>query len=159
LLFSGAGLLFYSILLLQFAMEQRGLAKVAILASGLFGMISGSPVANASTVGVITIPMMKKSGYPGDFCCFSGTCDFRRGILMPPVMGSVAFVMAEVIGIPYVKVATAAFFTGSAVFPGIILFHRFQGSEYGLQGLPKNEIPPLRNTIKQGCHSLYQYYI
>ncbi len=150
LLFSGAGAFLFDFAAAIAGWSRGGLAKVAILASGLFGMISGSPVANASTVGVITIPMMKKSGYPGDFAASVETCASAGGILMPPVMGSVAFVMAEVIGIPYVKVATAAFLPAVLYFLALYFSIDFRARKIGLQGLPKNEIPPLRNTIKQG---------
>jgi len=150
LLFSGAGAFLFDFAAAIAGWSRGGLAKVAILASGLFGMISGSPVANASTVGVITIPMMKKSGYPGDFAASVETCASAGGILMPPVMGSVAFVMAEVIGIPYVKVATAVFLPAVLYFLALYFSIDFRARKIGLQGLPKNEIPPLRNTIKQG---------
>ena len=150
LLFSGAGAFLFDFAAAIAGWSRGGLAKVAILASGLFGMISGSPVANASTVGVITIPMMKKSGYPGDFAASVETCASAGGILMPPVMGSVAFVMAEVIRIPYVKVATAAFLPAVLYFLALYFSIDFRARKIGLQGLPKNEIPPLRNTIKQG---------
>ena len=150
LLFSGAVAFLFDFAAAIAGWSRGGLAKVAILASGLFGMISGSPVANASTVGVITIPMMKKSGYPGDFAASVETCASAGGILMPPVMGSVAFVMAEVIGIPYVKVATAAFLPAVLYFLALYFSIDFRARKIGLQGLPKNEIPPLRNTIKQG---------
>lgn len=109
LFYSGAGAFLFDFASAIAGWSKGGLAKVAVLASGFFGMISGSPVANATTVGVITIPMMKKSGYPGEFAAAVETCASAGGILMPPVMGSVAFVMAEVIGVSYAEVALAAF--------------------------------------------------
>lgn len=150
LLYSGAGAFLFDFAAAIAGWSRGGLAKIAVLASGLFGMISGSPVANASTVGVITIPMMKKSGYPGDFAASVETCASAGGILMPPVMGSVAFVMAEVIGIPYIKVALAAFLPAVLYFLALYFSIDIRARKLGLEGMSRKEIPPLWKTIKQG---------
>jgi len=150
LLYTGAGAFLFDFASAIAGWSRGGLAKVAILASGLFGMISGSPVANASTVGVITIPMMKKSGYPGDFAASVETCASAGGILMPPVMGSVAFVMAEVIGVPYSEVAIAAFLPAVLYFLALYFTIDIRARKIGLKGLPREEIPPLFKTLKQG---------
>ena len=127
-----------------------GLAKVAVITSGLFGMISGSPVANVSTMGTITIPMMKKSGYPASFAAAVECCASVGGILMPPVMGSVAFIMAEVIGVPYGKVALAAFFPAVIYYLAIYFSVDFRARKLGLKGLEKTKIEPLGSTFKKG---------
>ncbi|NLF45854.1 MAG: TRAP transporter fused permease subunit [Syntrophomonadaceae bacterium] len=150
LLYSGAGAFLFDFAAAIAGWSRGGLAKIAILASGLFGMISGSPVANASTVGVITIPMMKKSGYSGDFAASVETCASAGGILMPPVMGSVAFVMAEVIGIPYAQVAVAAFLPALLYFLALYFTIDFRARKTGLQGMSRSEIPPLWETVKRG---------
>lgn len=150
LLYSGAGAFLFDFAAAIAGWSRGGLAKIAILASGLLGMISGSPVANASTVGVITIPMMKKSGYSGDFAASVETCASAGGILMPPVMGSVAFVMAEVIGIPYAQVAVAAFLPALLYFLALYFTIDFRARKTGLQGMSRSEIPPLWETVKRG---------
>lgn len=83
--------------------RRGGVAKTAIVTSALFGMISGSAIANASTTGVMTIPMMKKRGYPPVYAASLESCASVGGCFMPPIMGSVAFMMAEVVGIPLLR--------------------------------------------------------
>lgn len=130
---------------------RGGLAKVGIIATGLFGMINGSPVANVSTVGVITIPMMKKVGYPGDFSAAVICASSCGGTIMPPVMGSVAFIMAEVMGIPYIDIAIAAVLPAIVYYAALYFATDFRAGKLGMQGLPKDQIPPLRNTLVRGA--------
>lgn len=150
LLYSGAGAFLFDFASAIAGWSRGGLAKVAILASGLFGMISGNPIANASTVGTITIPMMKKSGYPGDFAASVEACASAGGILMPPVMGSVAFVMADVVGISYSTIAISAFLPAVLYFLALYFSIDIRAKKIGLKGLSKDEIPPLLKTIKAG---------
>ncbi len=130
--------------------QKGGLAKVAIIASGLFGMINGSPVANVSSMGVITIPMMKKVGYQKDFAAALECSASTGGTIMPPVMGSVAFIMAEVIGVPYIKVAAAAALPAVLYYAAIYFAIDFRSGKLGMQGMSKEEVPPLMKTIIKG---------
>ncbi|MFC1971761.1 TRAP transporter large permease subunit, partial [Chloroflexota bacterium] len=93
-----------------------GPAKIAVLASGLFGMINGSSVANAATTGSVTIPMMKKIGYPPHIAASVESCASTGGLIMPPVMGADAFLMTTFLGIPYLTVAIAAFIPACLYF-------------------------------------------
>ena len=130
--------------------SRGGLAKVAVLSSALFGMISGNSVANTSTMGVITIPMMKKFGYPADFAAAVECCASVGGILMPPIMGSVAFIMAEVLGIPYIKVAQAALLPAVLYFAAIFIVVDVRASKLGLIGMPRSALRPLRTVLREG---------
>lgn len=150
LLCTGAGAFLFDFAAAIAGWRRGGLAKVAVLASGFFGMISGSSVANAATIGVITIPMMKDSGYSGEFAASVETCSSAGGLLMPPVMGSVAFVMAEVIGVPYTKVALAALLPAVLYFLAIYFTIDIRARKMGLKGLEKSQIPPLLSTLKRG---------
>lgn len=127
-----------------------GLAKVAVVTSGLFGMISGDPAGNISSMGSITIPMMKKSGYPAEFAASVECCASVGGTLMPPVMGSVAFIMAEVIGVPYREVALAALLPAVIYYLAIYFTVDFRARKLGLKGLDKHELPPLSDTLAKG---------
>jgi TRAP transporter 4TM/12TM fusion protein len=147
---SGAGDFFFDFALRLVGWSRGGLAKVSIIASGLFGMISGSPTANVSTVGIITIPMMKKSGYPSDFAAAVECCASTGGIFMPPVMGSVAFIMAEIIGVPYIKVAAAAFLPAVIYYMAVYFAIDFRAGKLGMKGLPRDSFPPLGNSLIKG---------
>ncbi|MEA4892349.1 MAG: TRAP transporter fused permease subunit [Peptococcaceae bacterium] len=129
---------------------RGGLAKVGIIASGLFGMINGSPVANVSSMGVITIPMMKKVGYQNEFAAAVECAASTGGTIMPPVMGSVAFIMAEVIGVSYIEVAAAAALPAILYYAAILFAIDFRAGKLGMKGLPKEEIPSLIKTVIQG---------
>ncbi|HEX9571131.1 MAG TPA: TRAP transporter large permease subunit, partial [Burkholderiales bacterium] len=87
---------------------RGGSAKIAVVGSAFFGMISGSAVANVSAVGVVTIPLMKRAGFPATVAAAVEAVGSTGGQLMPPVMGAAAFLMAEVLGVPYASVAVAA---------------------------------------------------
>lgn len=150
LLHSGAANFIFDLASVVAGWRTGGLAKVAVITSGLFGMISGSPVANVSSMGAITIPMMRKSGYPGDFAAAVECCASVGGILMPPVMGSVAFIMADVIGVPYGKVALAAFLPAVIYYLAIYFSVDFRARRMGLQGLERKEMDPVSVMLKKG---------
>lgn len=147
---SGAGNFLFDFASALAGWTRGGLAKVGIIASGFFGMINGSPVANVSSVGVITIPMMKKTGYPNDFAAAVECCASTGGTIMPPVMGSVAFIMAEVIGVPYINVAAAAALPAIIYYMALYFAIDFRAGKLGMKGLSKNQIPPLGKTLLKG---------
>lgn len=105
---TGGGDMFMDISLLIFGKYKGGAAKTSVISSGLFGMISGSAVANVTTTGVITIPLMRRTGYSAEQAAATEAVASTGGQIMPPVMGIAAFVMAEILGIPYSKIASAA---------------------------------------------------
>jgi TRAP transporter 4TM/12TM fusion protein len=118
-----------------------GPAKVAVIASALFGMISGSSVANTVGSGSVTIPTMKRTGYKPEFAAAVEASASTGGQIMPPIMGAAAFLMAELTGTPYAKIAVAAILPAVLYFTGIFLMVHFEAKKLGLKGIPKESIP------------------
>ncbi|MCL2067975.1 MAG: TRAP transporter permease [Treponema sp.] len=124
-----------------------GPAKVAVIASALFGMISGSSVANTVGSGSVTIPIMKKTGYKPEFAAAVEASASTGGQIMPPIMGAAAFLMAELTGVPYVVIAVSAIFPAVLYFTGIFLMVHLEARKHGLLGLPKESIPHFGRLI------------
>ena len=118
-----------------------GPAKVAVIASALEGMYSGSSVANTVGSGSVTIPVMKKTGYRPEFAAAVEAAASTGGQIMPPIMGAAAFLMAELTGISYPTIAIAAILPAALYFTGIFLMVHFEAKKLGLRGLPKESIP------------------
>jgi TRAP transporter 4TM/12TM fusion protein len=118
-----------------------GPAKVAVIASGLEGMISGSSVANTVGSGSVTIPTMKKNGYKPEFAAAVEAAASTGGQIVPPIMGAAAFLMAEITGIPYLVIAISAIIPSLLYFIGIFLGVHFEAKKLGLKGLPKDQMP------------------
>ncbi len=118
-----------------------GPAKVAVIASALEGMASGSSVANTVGSGSITIPMMKRLGYKPEFAGAVEAAASTGGQIMPPIMGAAAFLMAEFIGVPYSTVAVQAILPAFLYFTGIFLMVHLEAKKLGLRGIPKEELP------------------
>lgn len=131
---------------------RGGPAKVAILSSGLFGMLSGSPTSNVMTSGVITIPTMKRCGYPPAYAGAVEACASTGGALMPPVMGAAAFIMASFLNVPYAEVIIAAFLPALLYYLALMLQTDCYAARHQLVGLDLSEVPPLRQTFRQGWH-------
>lgn len=126
-----------------------GPAKVAIIASALFGTISGSSVANVVSTGSLTIPMMKKMGYRSEFAAAVEAAASTGGQLMPPIMGAAAFLMAEFLGIPYVKIMIHAAIPAVLYFLGVYMGVELEGRRLGLKGLSKEEVPGLLIVLRR----------
>jgi TRAP transporter 4TM/12TM fusion protein len=118
-----------------------GPAKVAVIASALEGMYSGSSVANTVGSGSVTIPVMKKIGYRPEFAAAVEAAASTGGQIMPPIMGAAAFLMAELTNIPYPVIAVSAILPAVLYFTGIFLMIHFEAKKLGLQGLPRESIP------------------
>ncbi|MDR1108614.1 MAG: TRAP transporter permease [Spirochaetaceae bacterium] len=118
-----------------------GPAKVAVIASALEGMYSGSSVANTVGSGSVTIPVMKKTGYKPEFAAAVEASASTGGQIMPPIMGAAAFLMAELTSIPYPVIAVSAILPAVLYFTGIFLMIHFEAKKLGLKGLPKESIP------------------
>jgi TRAP transporter 4TM/12TM fusion protein len=118
-----------------------GPAKVAVIASALEGMYSGSSVANTVGSGSVTIPVMKKTGYRPEFAAAVEAAASTGGQIMPPIMGAAAFLMAELTGISYPTIAVSAILPAALYFTGIFLMIHFEARKLGLRGLPKESIP------------------
>jgi TRAP transporter 4TM/12TM fusion protein len=118
----------------------------------MFGTISGSVVANVVGTGSVTIPMMKGIGYPRAFAGAVEACASTGGQIMPPVMGAVAFVMAEFMGIPYIKVAAAAAIPAIMFYFSLFVQVHLEAKKLGLEGLPREQLPRIWPVLKGGIH-------
>ena len=118
-----------------------GPAKVAVIASALEGMYSGSSVANTVGSGSVTIPVMKKAGYKPEFAAAVEAAASTGGQIMPPIMGAAAFLMAEMTNTPYAVIAVSAILPALLYFLGIFMMIHFEAKKLGLKGLPKDSIP------------------
>ena len=127
--------------------SSGGPAKVAVISSALCGMVSGSSVGNTVTTGSVTIPMMKKTGYRPEFAGAVEAAASTGGQIMPPIMGAAAFLMAEYMGIPYGQVALKAILPAVLYFTGIYIAVHLEAKKLGLKGIPRNELPRLRELL------------
>lgn len=121
--------------------SSGGAAKVAVIASALCGMVSGSSVGNTVTTGSVTIPMMKKTGYKPAFAGAVEAASSTGGQIMPPIMGAAAFLMAEYMGIPYIEVAAKAIIPALLYFSGIFIAVHLEAKKLGLKGMSKEDLP------------------
>ena len=126
-----------------------GPAKVAVVASALEGMCSGSSVANTVGSGSITIPLMKKTGYKPEFAAAVEAAASTGGQIMPPIMGAAAFLMAEYMDLPYIQVAVKAILPAVLYFAGIFITVHLEAKKLGLKGIPKNELPKVSYLLKK----------
>ena len=118
-----------------------GPAKVAVISSALCGMVSGSSVGNTVTTGSVTIPMMKKTGYQGEFAGAVEAAASTGGQIMPPIMGAAAFLMAEYMNVTYAEVAIRAILPAALYFAGIFIAVHLEAKKLGLKGIPEEELP------------------
>ena len=126
-----------------------GPAKVAVISSALCGMVSGSSVGNTVTTGSVTIPMMKKTGYKGEFAGAVEAAASTGGQIMPPIMGAAAFLMAEYMNVTYAEVALRAILPAVLYFAGIFIAVHLEAKKLGLKGISKDQLPVFRQLIKK----------
>jgi len=126
-----------------------GPAKVAVISSALCGMVSGSSVGNTVTTGSVTIPMMKRTGYKGEFAGAVEAAASTGGQIMPPIMGAAAFLMAEYTGIPYSRIALLAILPAVLYFTGIYIAVHLEAKKLGLRGLDRSELPKFSKLAKK----------
>ena len=144
---SGAGQFFINLSTALVGKSRGGSAKVTTVASCLFGMVSGSAVANVMTVGPLTIPLMEQSGYSKRFSGAITSVAGTGGQFMPPIMGAAAFIISETLGIPYMSVAKAAFIPGVLYYLAIIFIIDLRSSKLGMKGL--DEVPDWKAVLKK----------
>ena len=125
-----------------------GPAIVAVISCGFFGSISGSSVANTVTTGSFTIPLMKKVGYRPVFAGAVEATASTGGQIMPPVMGAAAFIMAEFLGIPYIRIATAAIVPAIVYFFAVGTMVHFEALKNNLVGIPRHMLPKIGIILK-----------
>jgi TRAP transporter 4TM/12TM fusion protein len=131
---------------------RGGSAKVAVVGSAFFGMISGSAVANVSAVGVVTIPLMKRSGFPAQIAAAIEAVGSTGGQLMPPVMGAAAFLMAEVLQVPYVEVMVAAIIPAFLYYLALFFQVDAEAAKRGIRGEAADRLPQLLAVLRSGWY-------
>ena len=147
---TGGGKFFINIAEALMGSKRGGQAKVAILASGFFGMLSGSPTSNVITSGSLTIPAMKKAGYSSKYAAAIEACASTGGVLMPPVMGTVAFIMASFLNVPYSEILYAALIPGVVFYVALMIQIDLYAAKNNLKPINIDDIPSLRKTIFNG---------
>ncbi len=147
---SGASDFFINISLALFGKRRGGPAKVAVMASGIMGTISGSAVANVCTTGVMTIPMMKKAGYESPFAGGVEAVASTGGQIMPPIMGAAAFIMAETLSIPYISVCKAAIIPALMYYVSLWFMVDLNAQKRGIKPLSADEVPDWRPILAKG---------
>ncbi len=146
---SGAGNTFIKLALALLGHVRGGAAKVAVLGSALFGTVTGSPVAEIGVVGSVTIPLMKRVGYSPVFAGAAEAAAACGGVIDPPVMGAVAFVMADFTGIGYGTIAVAAILPAILYYLSLFFQLDLRAAATGLVGLPKAELPKVKEALKE----------
>lgn len=154
LVVTGGGDFFMAFATALMGRTRGGPAKVAILSSGFFGSLSGSVISNVVTTGQLTIPTMKRVGYPPTYAGAIEACASTGGALMPPVMGAVAFIMAEYLNVPYSTVMLAALVPAILFYAALLLQADNYAARNGLRGQDPAEIPNLWEVLKSGWHFL-----
>jgi len=137
---------------------RGGAMKIAVLASGLFGSISGSAVANVVGTGVVTIPMIKRDGYPAHKAGAIEAVASTGGQLMPPVMGAAAFLMAEFLAVPYTTIVMAALAPALLYYIALFIQADLEAAKLGIAPVPKSEIPAGRE-VATGLHFLAAFAV
>ncbi|MBW8058676.1 MAG: TRAP transporter permease [candidate division NC10 bacterium] len=149
---TGGGKFFLNLAFALLGHVRGGPAKVAIFASGLMGSMSGSVITNVMTTGVLTIPAMKRVGFGRSYAGGVEACASTGGVLMPPIMGATAFVMATFLEVAYVEIAIAAVIPSILYFFGLFMQIDAYAARNDLAGLPRAEMPSLRQTLKEGWY-------
>ncbi len=154
---TGAGKMFMDLAFALLGHVRGGAAKVSIFSSGLLGSMSGSVITNVLTTGAMSIPAMRRTGVDREHAGAVEACASTGGVLMPPVMGATAFVMASFLAIPYAEVALAAVAPSVLYYFGLFLQIDAYAARRGLKGLPRQELPRLRDAFKEGWHHLFAF--
>ncbi|MCE8020563.1 TRAP transporter fused permease subunit [Halomonas sp. MCCC 1A11036] len=143
--FTGGGALFIDLAMRMTARLKGGAAKMSLVGSALFGMVSGSAIANTTSTGVLTIPIMRSSGYSKDQAAATEAIASTGGQLMPPIMGVAAFVMADLLGTPYGTIAAAALIPSAAFYFALYVIVDLRARRFGIGNVPAEllEIAPV----------------
>ena len=147
---TGGGKFFLDLASALLGSLRGGPAKMSIMASAFFGSISGSSISNVLTTGAITIPTMKRTGYPAHYAGAIEAASSTGGVLMPPIMGVTAFVMAEFLAMPYYKICIAAIVPSLLYFGGLFIQTDAYAARANLKGLSRDELPSVKKTLTAG---------
>ncbi|WP_134703736.1 TRAP transporter permease [Ammoniphilus sp. YIM 78166] len=149
---SGAGKFFIDFSLGATGSARGGPAKTAVVASSLFGTVSGNSTANVVSTGAFTIPLMKKIGYSPRFSGAVESVASTGGQIMPPILGSAAFIMAQLIGVPYMEIVKASIIPALLYFATVFIMIDLEAARLGLKGLPKSSLPRPMEVLKRRGH-------
>lgn len=147
---TGGGKFFNDLALTLVGGYRGGAAKVSIFASGFMGSMSGSVISNVLTTGSVSIPAMKRSGFSARTAAATEACASTGGVLMPPIMGATAFVMASFLSVPYVEIAIAAAIPSLLFYFALFAQIDAYSARKGLRGLPRAELPVMRQILREG---------
>lgn len=154
LLKSGAGDFFTRLAFALTGRQTGGPAKAAVVSSALMGTVSGSSIANVVTTGTFTIPLMKRLGYNATTAGAVEAVASTGGMILPPVMGAVAFLMAQFLGVHYFEVAKAALIPALLYYIAVYMFVHFEAQRLNLGGLAAEELPRTKDVLREGGHLL-----
>lgn len=149
---AGGGRYFIDVAFAALGTFRGGPAKASVMASGLTGLVSGSSIANTVTTGTFTIPLMKKVGLPGYKAAAVEVASSTNGQLMPPIMGAAAFIMAEIIGIPYLDVVRAAILPALISYMALFYVVHMESLKLNLKAMSRKELPLFFRTFIRGIH-------
>jgi len=138
---------------------RGGAAKMSVVGSAFFGMISGSAVANVASVGTITIPLMKRAGFRGTTAAGIEAVGSTGGQICPPVMGAAAFLMAEYLQVPYSEVMVSAIVPAFLFYAALFLQVDFESAKLGIVGQPRESLPSLWSVLRNGWHFLIPFVV
>ncbi|MEO0249894.1 MAG: TRAP transporter fused permease subunit, partial [candidate division WOR-3 bacterium] len=155
----GAGQFFLDISMALFGRFRGGPAKVSVLSSSLFGTISGSAAANVMVDGWLTIPLMKRIGFKPYMAGAIEAVNSTGGQIMPPVMGAAAFIMAEIVGTPYIKICIAAAIPALLYYLACYFMIDFEALKSGIKGLPLDELPNAKRVLSHGFYYLLPVFV
>jgi TRAP transporter 4TM/12TM fusion protein len=155
---TGGSQFFTEAAMLAMGRFRGGSMKIAVLASGLFGSISGSAVANVVGTGVVTIPMIKRDGYPAHKAAAIEAVASTGGQLMPPVMGAAAFLMAEFLAVPYSTIVVAALIPAILYYVALFIQADLEAARLNIKAIPKSEIPEAR-AVATGTHFIIAFAV
>jgi len=148
--FMGGGDFFIKMALALTGSMRGGPAKTAVIGSGMFGTLSGSPLANVAVTGAVTIPMMRRVGYGAPYAGAVESVSSTGGTITPPIMGTLAFLMAAMLNVSYTSIAIAAAIPAFLYYFAIFVQIDLRAARLGLLGLPRHELPSLKEEFKKG---------
>lgn len=149
---TGGGRFFIDLAFAMLGHVRGGPAKVAIFSSGLMGSMSGSVISNVITTGVLTIPAMRKTGFKPAYAAGVEACASTGGVLMPPIMGSTAFIMAVFLDVPYITIAVAAIVPSVLYYLALFIQIDAYAARNNMPGLSRDKLPKIKKILAQGWH-------
>ncbi|MDP6561157.1 MAG: TRAP transporter fused permease subunit, partial [Candidatus Binatia bacterium] len=156
---TGGSVFFTDIATATMGHTRGGSAKIAVMASGLFGSISGSAVSNVASTGVITIPLMRQGGYRAKVAGAIEAVASTGGQIMPPIMGAAAFLMAELLEVEYREVVLAAILPALLYYIALFLQADLEAGRMGIAPIPKDQIPSALSVLKEGWYFIVPFAV